>query len=111
MPKFNHCFTLTAADESSRIYECDDNIAQIDFISQSSIRVAIYKKNAELLPTFCINPTNELLLDGRERLSTDGFDLCRIKAENRESEDFFSLPCGVDITLDKRNSATACITT
>ena len=52
MPKFNHTFTLKVADDSSRIYECDDNIARIDFISQSGIRVAIYKKNAELMPTF-----------------------------------------------------------
>ena len=55
------------------------------------------------MPTFCINPTNELLLDGRERLSTDGFDLCKIKAENQDNEDLFSLPCGVDIRLEKRN--------
>lgn len=103
MPKFNHTFTLKVADDSSRIYECDDNIARIDFISQSGIRVAIYKKNAELMPTFCVNPTNDFLLDGRERLSTDGFDLCKIKTENQDNEDLFSLPCGVDITLNKRN--------
>jgi alpha-glucosidase len=103
MNKFNHDFTLKDSSDVSRIYASDDNIARIDFISDSCIRVAMYKNGADILPTFAVSPDNDLLIKGRDRLSLDGFDMSRpicIKTTNGES---FTLGNAVKINLDLHN--------
>lgn len=106
MNKFNHNFTLNEATEYKRIYQSDDNIARIDFISDSAIRVAVYKKGADILPTFSVCPDNELLLNARDRLSVDGFGLCN--AEVLNEEEIFILPCGIKINIDLHNFIISC---
>ncbi|MGN0531599.1 MAG: TIM-barrel domain-containing protein, partial [Eubacterium sp.] len=103
MPKFKHNFTLSSNTDICRIYTCDDSIVRIDFVSDSCMRVSVYKNRAEMLPTFCINPDNEFLTVGRDRLSTDGFGMCVPKISISESIEHFALPCGVDVELDKYN--------
>lgn len=103
MNKFNHNFTLFEKNPSYRIYKSDDNIARIDFISESCMRVAIYKENSKMLPTFSVSPDNNLLINGRNRLSLDGFSLCKIESKKTEIGERFTLPCGVEINLDLHN--------
>ncbi len=103
MNKFNHNFTLFEKSQSYSIYKSDDNIARLDFISESCIRVAIYKENSKMLPTFSVSPNNDLLMNGRDRLSLDGFSPCRIESKETENGEKFTLPCSVEINLDLHN--------
>ena len=92
MNKFNHNFVPIEKGNTYRIYSCDDNRARIDFISESCVRVAIYKETDEILPTFSVSPDNDLLINGRERLSLDGFSLCKIESTETEKGERFTLP-------------------
>ena len=103
MNKFNHNFTLKEATSVSRIYQSEDNITRIDFISDSCIRVAMYKENCTILPTFSVSPDNNLLPKGRDRLSLDGFSLTAPKFTETETGESFRLDCGVSINLDLHN--------
>ena len=103
MNKFSHNFTLNEKTESCRIYHSQDNIARIDFISESAVRVAVYKNDSVLLPTFSVSPDNDLLLKGRDRLSTDGFCLCEPECTLNERGEDFLLPCGVKMSVDLHN--------
>jgi len=103
MNKFNHNFKSYENTLSSRIYVSDDNIARIDFISESCVRVAIYKVNSTILPTFSVSPDNDLLINGRDRLSLEGFDLCEPLCTKTGTGESFTLPCGVEINLDLHN--------
>lgn len=103
MAKFKHNFTLSQYTDTCRTYVCGDNYVRLDFVSDSCLRVAVYKDKAEILPTFCVNPDNEFLTVGRERLSTQGFKMCKPQVNINESTEHFTMPCGVDIELDKNN--------
>lgn len=103
MPKFKHKFVLSNYTDTCRTYTCGDSYVRIDFVSDSCMRVAVYNDEAEMLPTFCINPNNEFLTTGRSRLSTDGFGLCSPDISFSDDTEHFALPCGVDVELDKYN--------
>ncbi len=103
MNKFNHNFTLFNKGEHSRLYCADDNIARLDFISESCVRVAVYKKGTKMLPTFSVCPDNALLLKGRDRLSLNGFELCSPECVQLEGAEAFKLPCGVTIKAELFN--------
>lgn len=103
MSKFNHMFRLSENGSSYRVYESGDNKARIDFVSDSCVRVAIYKDENEMLPTFCVDPDNRFLLTGRSRLDTSGFSLCTPETESTESGERFALPCGVALEVDFHN--------
>lgn len=103
MNKFNHNFVPFEKGDTYRIYSSDDNRARIDFISDSAIRVALYKEHSKMLPTFCINPENELLLKGRERLDVSGFPLSVPLSSADENAESFTLGCGIGIRLDLHN--------
>ena len=53
--RFNHTFKLTNENETHREYKCDNVNINIDFISGSALRVAVFNDNAEMLPTFTVN--------------------------------------------------------
>ncbi len=108
MNKFNHNFTLYGKTEHSRLYSSGDNLARIDFVSDSCLRVALYKKGTELLPTFSVCPDFSLLMNGRERLSLDGFPLCEPETKEGDSSESFLLPCGVKVKLDLHNFILSC---
>ncbi|MCH5317517.1 MAG: DUF5110 domain-containing protein [Eubacterium sp.] len=103
MSKFKHSFQLLEQTDSCRVYTCDDNIARIDFVSDSCVRVAVYKKGSSMLPTFSVNPNNDFSANGRGRLETAGFQPCAPAVTNGENADSFSLPCGITMELQKNN--------
>ncbi len=103
MNKFNHNFAPLEKGDTYRIYACDENRARIDFISESCIRVAVYKENSQMLPTFCVNPENEFLLNGRDRLDISGFSLSAPEYSTDENTESFTLGCGIGIRLNLHN--------
>ncbi|MGN1194365.1 MAG: hypothetical protein ACI4SB_02680, partial [Acutalibacteraceae bacterium] len=103
MSKFNHNFVPSEKGDCYRIYESGDNKARIDFVSESCVRVAIYKTESEMLPTFCVNPDNRFLIKGRSRLDISGFSLCSPKTERSENGERFTLPCGVELEVNFHN--------
>ncbi|MGN1328656.1 MAG: TIM-barrel domain-containing protein [Eubacterium sp.] len=103
MGKFKHQFNLSENTEACRIYNCDDNFVQLDFVSESCIRVAVFKDKNDILPTFSVDPDNKFLTQGRDRLSTNGFEMCSPKVEVNEGTEKFLLPCGIEIELKKDN--------
>ncbi len=103
MNKFDHNFTLYHKTEHSRFYSSEDNIARIDFVSESCVRVAHYKVGTVLLPTFSVCPEPALLMNGRERLSLEGFPLCEPETREADGAEAFILPCGTEISLDLHN--------
>ncbi|MGN0521769.1 MAG: TIM-barrel domain-containing protein [Eubacterium sp.] len=103
MGKFKHKFTLSEYSDTCRTYICDDNFVRLDFVSKSCLRVAVFKDKDSILPTFSVNPDNELLTVGRDRLSTDGFEMFKPKVNIAENLEQFNLPCGIEIELNKEN--------
>lgn len=103
MSKFKHSFRFTEGTETSRIYTCENNTARIDFVSESCVRVAIFKDNCEMLPTFCVNPKNKFSPNGRSRLDTSGFSLCAPDVTHSGTVEHFELPCGITAELQKEN--------
>lgn len=101
--RFNHIFRLTNENETHREYKCDNVNINIDFISGSALRVAVFNDNAEMLPTFTVNPNNNLSSLGRSRLSVDGFDCVAPVVEKFENKEKFVLDCGVTVDLDLNN--------
>ncbi len=101
--RFNHKFDLIKETDYERKYACDDTIAQIDFISGSALRVAIYKKGCEMLPTFTINPSGDLSHTGRNKLSSNDFEMYRPKSEKMQNGEKFTLSNGVEIEVDLNN--------
>ena len=103
MSKFNHKFKLIKRDQTKLEYACDETKARIDFVSGSCIRVAIYKDSAEMIPTFSINPQNVFMLEGRSRLDTSGFSMCKptISADNNVQR--INLPCGITAEVHTDN--------
>ena len=72
--KYNHLFRILAKSENHRIFTCDDILAQLDFYPHI-MRVAIYKKDQRLFPTFSICPgTSKMPRHGRDRLSSEGLE-------------------------------------
>lgn len=103
MAKFHHIFTLSEESDSYRLYTCDENKIRLDFISESCIRVALWKNRQDMLPTFCVAPGNADLFTGRDKLSTEGFPPCTPAVQCDGLLESFFLPCGVDITLNREN--------
>ena len=104
MPKFSHSFALLDSGESYRVYCTDTHIARLDFVGVQTVRVAIYKRDEaeNILPTFLINPENGLLLSGRDRLSTDGFEMAEPEVQSGE-ENTIILNEKYSIKIDKNN--------
>ena len=101
--KFDHNFNLINKAKATRIYECDDTLARIDFINKTAIRVALYKKDTQMLPTFTINPDNDLSHGGRDKLSTDGFKMYEPRVAEKGDKEVFTLENGIEISLDLHN--------
>ncbi|MCD7796928.1 MAG: hypothetical protein LUG95_04810 [Clostridiales bacterium] len=104
MGKFNHLFKISENGENSvKKYISTGNTARIDFVSESCVRVAFYKNENDMLPTFSVNPNNVLSQAGRSRLSTDGFGLYSPKKDLNENTCSFYLPDGIKIELELKN--------
>lgn len=103
MGKFKHKFTLSESSDTCRIYACEDNFVRLDFVSESCLRVSVYKDKEDILPTFSVNPDNKFLISPRDRLSTDGFKMCSPQINITAGKELFTLPCGTEIELNKDN--------
>lgn len=103
MSKFNHYFSLIKNAGSSLEFACDNNTARIDFVSDTCVRIAIYKNEADILPTFSVNPNNVFSQAGRNRLSTDGFDLYSPESDSNGDVYNFNLADGIKIELNLQN--------
>lgn len=103
MGKFHYHFSLSSATDTARIYESEGNTVRLDFVSDSCLRVAVYKNQNTMLPTFSVNPDSEFLIEGRSRLSTAGFALYKPQISVGENEENFTLPCGVEILINRKN--------
>ena len=102
--KFDHNFTQTTATPTGRTYAADGWHAQLDFLSGSCLRVALYRNADDLLPTFNIDPDNASIGPrGRARLSTVGFQPAAPTVTENDSGTAFALPCGVTAELDFHN--------
>jgi alpha-glucosidase len=97
--KFRHGFELKEQSKSRRLYTCGKINAQVDFVSGRTVRVAIYRDSSNILPSFNINPENELSPLGRDRLSVEGFELYEPKAEGNA----FELDGGVKLVIEPEN--------
>ncbi|MGN0570604.1 MAG: hypothetical protein ACI4K9_00320, partial [Candidatus Fimenecus sp.] len=103
MGKFKHSFSLSSATKTTRMYVNADNTVQLDFVSGSCLRVAVYQNKNTILPTFSINPEGNFLTNGRDRLSTEGFALCTPQISVSENTEQFTLPCGIEVFLNCEN--------
>lgn len=103
MSKFNHKFVLSDFDSYKREYICDDITARLDFISGSCIRVSIYKKGDEMLPTYSVCPDGNMPVCGRNRLDTTGFELFSPVVKTEQSNEKILLDCGIEIALNTEN--------
>lgn len=103
MAKFHHSFKLFKESPIGCIYTCGETSAQIDFVSDSCVRVAVYKDADRMLPTFSINPENTVLPKPRHRLCTDGFSLFAPQITNTANGAQFDLPNNRKIVLNTEN--------
>lgn len=104
MSKFNHLFRLEQSGDSFTKYTDGDSSARIDFVGDSCIRVAIYKENEEMLPTFSVCPDNARFSpQGRDRLDTAGFTPCVPQKSVSDSVHSFVLPCGIKVDINMIN--------
>ena len=65
--KFDHNFTQTTATPTGRTYAADGWHAQLDFLSGSCLRVALYRNADDLLPTLILTRTMHPSAPGAER--------------------------------------------
>lgn len=103
MSKFNHIFRPVQDEDSFVSYNSGKNTARIDFISKSCIRVAIYKNQKNMLPTFSVNPDNTFSFQGRERLDTSGFELFKSEKNLGGKVHSFLLPDNIRIEVNTDN--------
>ena len=93
--KFDHRFQLIEQAPSRRVYAADGVTMRLDFFDHI-LRVALIRDGAPLFPTWSVCPGGgEVPLEGRDRLSTEGFSPFSPAAEEDESALRFSLD-GVD---------------
>ncbi|MBR2589576.1 MAG: DUF5110 domain-containing protein [Clostridia bacterium] len=104
MAKFRHIFQLKDSGESCRIYASGDNRLRLDFVSGTCLRVAVYKAQERLLPTFSVAPANRMDSEGRERLDTKDFPLYTPACRETQELDSFTLAEGIEVTLQKENA-------
>lgn len=92
--KWHHKFELVEKGDSYRLYQSDNLFARLDFFNHI-LRVAIYKKDEYLFPTFSICPgESKMPRHGRNRLSIDGFDLVSQKDKLKIDD------IDIDVNLD-----------
>ena len=89
--KFDHRFTLAEAAPARRVYTADGVTMRLDFF-EHMLRVTLLREGAELFPTWSVCPGGgELPLEGRDRLSAEGFSLVCPETAEDENELRFSL--------------------
>ena len=101
--KFNYEFK-GEYESDFLLYKCENQNVRIDVLGESLLRVAVFRDNEDILPTFCINPESaDLGFFGRDRLSVSGFSNEKINIETDKNCDSFILKCGIKVTVDRHN--------
>lgn len=102
MAAFQHTFTWQTGDESTRVYQSGDNRLRLDFVSESCVRVAVYREKEPLLPT--VNLAGAAQAHAvLPRLTTEPFCLCPPLVQACEGGEVFTLPCGIQMQLAFEN--------
>ena len=100
--KFDHRFVLTDSAPSMRAYHADGVTMRLDFFN-NILRVALLRDASALLPTWSVCPGEEdCPLEGRDKLSAEGFETQTPDVEETEELLHFSLG-GADFTVEKKN--------
>ena len=100
--KFDHRFLLVERAPSYLVCAADGVTMRLDFF-ENMLRVALLRDGAALLPTWSVCPGGgELPLEGRDKLSTEGFRLACPDVAEDEKAFRFSLG-GADFTVEKKN--------
>ncbi len=100
--KFMHRFEKRGEGPSTRLYGADGVTVRLDFLSHM-LRVAVLRQEQPLLPTWSVCPAGgEVPLEGRDKLSLEGFSC--LTPEVCEDEETLSFAIdGVAFTVEKRN--------
>ena len=89
--KFDHRFVLTDSTPSMRAYHADGVTMRLDFFN-NILRVALLRDALTLLPTWSVCPGEEdCPLEGRDKLSAEGFETQTPDVEETEELLHFSL--------------------
>ena len=100
--KFDHRFVLTDSTPSMRAYHADGVTMRLVFFN-NILRVALLRDASALLPTWSVCPGEEdCPLEGRDKLSAEGFEKQTPDVEETEESLRFSLG-GADFTVEKKN--------
>ena len=100
--KYDHRFSLVEAAPSYRIYAADGVTMRIDFFAHM-LRVSLRQDGTELLPTWSVCPGGgEVPLEGRDRLSTEGFLPVVPTVQENEDELCFTYD-DTAFTVEKKN--------
>ena len=100
--KYNHQFVLTRDCGPTKIYKSDSNNVRLDFC-KDMVRVAIYKDEERIFPTFSVCPGDSLMpRHGRDKLSTEGLSLLVPSYNKDENIDAYSFG-DIKITIDLHN--------
>ena len=84
--KFKHNFTLTNQNLNQLNFKSEDTNIRLDFFNHF-MRVAIFKDNQRILPTFSVCPGDtKMPLSGRDKLSTEGFEAIKPEVKLSEKE-------------------------
>ena len=100
--KYDHRFHLTASGPSMRVYEADGVCMRLDFF-EHILRVSMIREDVPLLPTWSICPGGgEPALEGRDRLSVEGFPLAEPDIVEDADTLSFTLS-GLHFQIEKKN--------
>ena len=100
--KFDHLFSRKEAGPSYRVYQADGVSMRLDFLS-GMLRVALVHDKIPLVPTWSVWPMEgDCPLEGRDKLSLEGFDTVVPEVEETEDVLRFTLS-GVRFTVELLN--------
>ena len=100
--KFDHRFSLREAGPSCRVYEADGATVRLDFFAHI-LRVALVHEGVAAVPTWSVCPAGaDVPLEGRDKLSTEGFDLVAPEVFEADGKLSFALD-GVDLSIELKN--------
>ena len=99
--KYDHRFRLIESGPSRRVYEADGVRMRLDFF-EHMLRVSLLRSEP-LLPTWSVCPGGgDVPLEGRDKLSTEGFSPAAPEVSEDEGTVSFALD-GVRFCIEKKN--------
>jgi len=100
--KYKHIFNNASDSINPRYYKENDTNIRIDFF-ENVLRIAIYKDNTRLFPTYSICPGDSIMpRHGRDRLSIDGFTTTNVEITKTANGEILETPY-VKLDIDYNN--------